>query len=189
MSFIKKEDNNEKRTFTRQKTIVLNFDENTFFESSHYAKFVNQHPELKIDFDLMIVRFVSWAKLRGGHYDDRYNEYVTLPYDGRYDIDNNVSNLHSGHYKRFVSQMGTTKKKFSLTESNKELPNRKIRLIANVFSDIGVGVIVVEYSDYAKYYTYRYSLLKEIDGPIKDNIVDERYGVVMDHTHICLCLV
>ena len=167
----------------------LNFALNTILGSVQYAKFVEQYPNLQSDIDFLATRFVGWAKCVYRGCKDLCFRY-TIPYSGEYDIDEYARNEYSDEYDeydRFVGQIGSTMKKFSLTQySDNKLSNETLRLIANVFNDVGFTAFVAEYNDHGKYFKYKFTSLTNFVGPIKDNVVDETYGAVVDHTHICL---
>ena len=186
--------------FTKReiKVIELNFGENTILDSEHYAKFVEQYPNLQNDIDFLITKFVSWAKcVYGGCKDLCFRHYI--PYRSDHYIDEYAQNEFTGRYDEFeifMGQIGSTAKKFSLTECiNNKLPNDTLRQIANVFNDIGFKTFVAEYNDCGKCFgykairvEYKFTYLTDFVGPIKDNIVDEKHKEIVNYTHICLCL-
>lgn len=135
-------------SFTRQTEIALNFDENTFYKSEPYKRFIDQNPNLKYIFDYLIINFIEWARY-SSEKKDLCISINRIVHDKSWSVNENKETL-----EEFKAQMGTTNRKFSLTESS-NLPNKTVQLFAEVFSHIGFTVYVVEFTPWRLGYDYK----------------------------------
>lgn len=67
-------------SFTRKIVSIINFDENTFFESEHSNELMKSYPGLGDEFCDLIFRFIVWAKTPNGKPEYCYKAHYEMPY-------------------------------------------------------------------------------------------------------------
>ena len=184
---------NSTGNFTRKIVSIINFDLNTFFDSDHYKEFIKENPHLKDNIDDTITKFIEWAKSTNGVKDlslttsknPDFSDYLrNIVGDIPFKYNWCINDYHNVDLDDFKNQMGTTLIKFSLTE-NTGLPNNTVKLIANVFNDIGFTTFVAEFSPYynCKRFDCTFTLLRDYIGTVHDsNPIKSKYR------HICVAI-
>lgn len=164
--------------FARTTTFSVDFTKKTFSESTQYKNFMQEHPELIQQLNIAIGKFISWAQKGGnGKRDLCLGQHDTFPSDTCWGCDED-----EGTWEEFQEQMGTTNRKFSLTESS-GLSNSKVQLLAQVFSGIGFTTYVVKFTGWRLGYDYKFKLLSNYEG-----VVDDCGDDSSEPIHICVVL-
>lgn len=164
-------------SFKRNIISVINFNTNTFYDSDIYDDFIVKNPTLKFDLNSLIIKFVRWAECPNHQKDYCFDGNTKYSFSDSWSVDEN-----NGSRENFINQMGTTKHKFSLTE-NSELRNKRLQVIASVFSKIGFPVFVVNFTSWHVGYNYEFTLLEEFNGDVEESDSKEN-----EFTHICVCI-
>ena len=168
-----------------QTTGVINFDTKSLFNSTHYLEFIEKYPNLKGDLRDLIADFVNWAKKPYGDEDICFPQCASEFWskNGQFNHWNYDScSKHKGYsWNFFPSQIGTTRRKFSLTEYS-TLSNSDLKLLATVLSKCGFSAIVASYSVQGNEYVSNFSRLEE-NTVVEDNDQDNKKFV-----HICIAL-
>lgn len=164
-------------SFKRNTSTTMNFSKTTITDSSEYNDFIEARSDLKETIDNLIEEFIKWAKNPSYQKDYCYSSKTSLPHSGDWSVDED-----EGSWEEFKDQMGTSHNKFSLNDSS-NLPNETLRLIGNVFEEIGFTVFVVEFTPWRVDYDYEFTRLKDVKEKISDTDIEEAITI-----NICISI-
>lgn len=158
----------------------MSFNKDVFFNSEYYKQLTydcDENSKVKNEIDRLIHEFVKWAESPYGEKD------LCLTSQSREMPETKLwgSDFPKGVFRR---QVGTTKRKFSLT-SISTYSNDNLRDFAEVFSKCGVTTFVAQYTFLwsTNEFKSEFILLEQMNGFINKDYPDEDM-----HTHICLMI-
>jgi hypothetical protein len=164
-------------TFHREINVNLNFNEDTFHNSEPYKQFVKDYPKLKDTIDNSINEFIDWAMLPCGKIDYCYSHNTKLPIDDTW----NTSNYGACSFDEFKKQMGTSREKFSISETI-DNGNGIDKLIGNVFEKIGFKTFLAVFKMFILGCDYKFVKLSDVSNEDTDD--ENEYDDV--YVHVCV---
>lgn len=150
-------------SFKRNIYTTINFKESTITDSDEYKDFTEKNPELIDVIDNIIYKFIKWAQNQPCKRDLCYSSKTSQLIDDCWGVDED-----EGSWEEFDEQMGTTSEKFSLSDVS-DLPNETLRLIGQVFEEVGFTVFVIRFIPWRLGYDYTLTKLKDFKGKISDD--------------------
>lgn len=142
--------------------------------SVEYNTFIENNPSLKYKIDTIISNFIKWKEYKsyGSHKRDFcYLAEKSLPYSDSWSVDEPAEHGTPVRYicktwNRFEGQMGTTMDKFDLVDDENKSDIETLRLIGEVFENIGFKVFVVTFTHWRIGYDFDFVKLKDMEGKI-----------------------